>query len=447
MLEFRYGDIEFRAQAVFQAAEYLALILERLRMLDVKLESKQTDGHARLRRREVRLPAAGGRSCIDVAFGGGFRGRNLGDLEAFQNVADFHVVKVGDARAALEAGANFADVVLKAFQGTKLGGVNHSAITQHANLAVTLEHAIHNVAAGDGAGALDTEGVANFGATQVGFGDDGFEQAFHGLFNFVGNFVNDGVSANVDMFLLREIGGLAIGANSKSDDNRPGCGSEEQVVFGDGAHPRADDFELHLIGGKLGQHFAENFDGALHVGLDDDAEFLDVASFQLLMQLIEGDARAAAASHLRVTLLALAVFDDVASLGFVSDLEVVACIRNALQAENFNGRGRRRVDYRTAAIIEHGAHFAEDRSADEKVAGFQGAVLYQDSGDRAAAFVDAGFENSAAGGSVRIGFEFAKIGNQQNGFEQFVETDFLLGAHFHKFGVAAPLGGHQAVFG
>src|ERR1700693_1648635 len=99
-------------------------------MLDVKLESKQADGHARLRRRKVRLPAARGRSGIDVAFGGGFRRRGLGELAAFQNIADLHVIEIGNARAALKSGANFADVVLKAFQGTELGGVDDGAVAQ-----------------------------------------------------------------------------------------------------------------------------------------------------------------------------------------------------------------------------------------------------------------------------------------------------------------------------
>src|ERR1700722_14050862 len=185
---------------------------------------------------KVRLPAARGRSGVDVAFGGGFRGRNLGDLEAFQDIADFHVIEIGDAGAALKSGANFADVVLKALQGAELGGVNHGAVTQHANLTVAFEHAIHDVATGDSAGAFHAESVANFGAAEIGFGDNGFEQALHGLFNFVGNFVNDGVRANVDMLLLREVGGLAIGANSESDDNGARRGSKEHVIFGDGAN-------------------------------------------------------------------------------------------------------------------------------------------------------------------------------------------------------------------
>ena len=94
------------------------------------------------------------------------------------------------------------------------------------------------------------------------------------------------------------------------------------------------------------------------------------------MKLVEGDARAAAASHLRIALFALAIFDDVASLGFIGDLEVIAGIGHALQTENFNGCGRRRVDHGTTAIVEHGAHFAENRAADEEVAGAQGAVLH-----------------------------------------------------------------------
>ena len=61
-------------------------------------------------------------------------------------------------------------------------------------------------------------------------------------------------------------------------------------------------------------------------------QFLDVAGLELLVQLVERNARAAAASHLRIALFALAIFDDVASLGFVGDLEVIAGIRHALQA-------------------------------------------------------------------------------------------------------------------
>ena len=184
----------------------------------------------------------------------------------------------------------------------------------------------------------------------------------------------------------------------------------------------------------------------MHVGLDDDAQFLDVAGLQLLVQLVERDACTAAARHLRVTLLALAIFHDVASLGFVGDLEVIAGIRNALQAENFHGGRRRCVNDRTPAIIKHGANFSKNRTADKEVAGLQRAVLHQHGSNRTAAFVYARFEHRSGRGRIWIGFKFAQIRNQENCFQQLVQTDFLFRGNFHEFRVPAPLRGHQADF-
>jgi hypothetical protein len=41
----RYGDIETRAQAVFQAAQNLALVLQRLSVLNVDFERQEADRH------------------------------------------------------------------------------------------------------------------------------------------------------------------------------------------------------------------------------------------------------------------------------------------------------------------------------------------------------------------------------------------------------------------
>ncbi len=162
------------------------------------------------------------------------------------------------------------------------------------------------------------------------------------------------------------------------------------------------------------------------------------------MQLIESDAATGAGAELRVALFALAIIHDVASLGFVSDLEMVAGFGNTLQAENFDGRRRFSFFYGAAMIVEEGAHFSEDCAADEEVAGLERAVLNKDGGDGAAAFVHAGFKNGAAAGRVGIGFEFAQIGDEKNNFEQAVQTFFLFGGNFDEFGIAAPVGGHQA---
>jgi len=46
--------------------------------------------------------------------------------------------EIGDAYAAFEAGTDFAGVVLKAFERAELGGVDHYAVANNADLPVRL---------------------------------------------------------------------------------------------------------------------------------------------------------------------------------------------------------------------------------------------------------------------------------------------------------------------
>src|SRR6202140_4626996 len=62
-----------------------------------------------------------------AALRGRFRGAHLCHLEAFQDIANLHIIEIGDARAALEPGAHFAGIVLEALQRTELGGVHLQA--------------------------------------------------------------------------------------------------------------------------------------------------------------------------------------------------------------------------------------------------------------------------------------------------------------------------------
>ena len=176
-------------------------------------------------------------------------------------------------------------------------------------------------------------------------------------------------------------------------------------------------------------------------------QFLDVAGLELLVQLVERDARRRCARHRRVALLALAVFHDVARLGFVGHLEMIARFRHALQSKYFDGRRRRRVLDGAAAIVKHRANFAEHRAADEEVAGVQRAVLHEDGGHRAAALVHARFQHRAGCRRIGIGLQFAQIRDQQNHFQQLVDVLLLLRGNFHEFRVAAPFRGHQADVG
>src|SRR5713101_1201762 len=381
-----------------------------------------------------------------AALSGGFRGARLGNAKAFQDIADLHVVEIGDSRAAFKTSAHFACVILESLQRAELRCVNHNSFAQHAHLRVALQDAIDHVAARNRSRTLDPERVAYFRPAQVSLRDHWHEQAFHGFLKLVRNFVNDVVRADVHMFLLRKVQRLAVRSHAKRNHNRPGCGSQQHVIFRDRAHARTDDFQLHLVGRKLRQHFAEHFHGPLHVALDHNSQFLDVAGLQLLVELVKSDARAADARHRRVALLTLAVLDDVPRFGFVSHLEQVARIRHALQTEYFHRRGRRRVIHNTAAIVKHRAHFAENRSADEEVASLQRAVLHQDRSYRAASLVHARFQHRARRRRIRVSLQLPQISNQQNRFQQLLDALLLFRGDFHELRVAAPFRRNQAVF-
>src|SRR6266853_1568314 len=385
-------------------------------------------------------PASGSRWRLSRSF----RQHKSLHMEAFENVPNLDVVEVGDARTALKAGADFVGVVLEPAQRTDAPGIDHDAFAQHTDLGVALEYAIQHVTARDRADTLDAECIAHFGTAQMRFLEDGIEQSGHGLFDLVGDFVDDRVRANLDAFALRQIGGLAVRADVKCDDDRARSRCQQDVVFGDGANAGVNNLELHAVVGKLGQHLAQYFDRALHVRLDDKRQLLDVPCFQLLVQLVEGDACARGPCQSRLAELALAEFNNVARARFIRHLELISRLRSPLQTQDLDGGRWPRALDRTAVVVEQGADLAVDGANDEDVAGVQRSRLDHDRRDRAAAFIHAGLEHRAGSGRFRVGLQFAEVGHQQNHFEQLAQVFLLLRGDLDHDGVAAPFLGHQA---
>src|SRR6185437_15192418 len=110
------------------------------------------------------------------AIGRSFDRRDLLDLEAFQGIANFHIVEIRDARAALETGAHFVGVFLESPQGTDSARVDHHVVAEHANVRIPLQDAFLHGASCDHAHALYAEGVANFSAAEIGFLDERRQQ-------------------------------------------------------------------------------------------------------------------------------------------------------------------------------------------------------------------------------------------------------------------------------
>jgi len=122
-IQLGHGDVEFAAEAILEAAKDLALVLEGASVRDVEFQRQQTDRHGGESGVEPRhckkksLFAGGG---AGTGLRGGFGAGNFLNIESFENVADFHVVEIGDAGAAFKTGTDFAGVVLEAFERAEL---------------------------------------------------------------------------------------------------------------------------------------------------------------------------------------------------------------------------------------------------------------------------------------------------------------------------------------
>ena len=164
--------------------------------------------------------------------------------------------------------------------------------------------------------------------------------------------VDDRVQADVDALAVGDVGGVAIRPDVEADDDRVRRRRQQHVGLVDRADAAVDDPDLDLLVGQLGQRVGQHFGRALHVGLDDDRQFLHAAFGDLRLQRLERQARALGAERLLLR-LRLAEVRDLPRLGRVGQrLERVArraaarrgrALRPASPARRSSsaGRGRR----------------------------------------------------------------------------------------------------------
>ncbi len=155
--------------------------------------------------------------------------------EGFEKIAFFQIAVVGDADAALHAVGDFARVVLEALERGDLAFVDLLAAAHHLDFRVAADDAVLYTAAGDGADLGNPEDGEDFGAAEVAFLERGFEQTHHGEAHLILQLVDDGVEADFDVLLLRQLGGLALGAHIEADDDGVRGSRQQHVALGDGA--------------------------------------------------------------------------------------------------------------------------------------------------------------------------------------------------------------------
>ena len=206
---------------------------------------------------------------------------------------------------------------------------------------------------------------------------------------------------DVDFFLLGQFLRLALRTHVEADDDGVRSRSQQHIGLGDRAHAGAQNFQPDLVVGQLRQQVAQHFDRSTHVGLEDDVQFLGAGRLQLFRQAFQRHAGTLRQSRLAGFLFA--IFGNAAGLVAIGDYdELIARLRQPFHTQNLDWSGRRSFLELCAAIVKHGAHFAVNIADHEVVAGAQGAVLYQHGGHRSASAVELGFQNYAAGRTLRM---------------------------------------------
>ena len=218
--------------------------------------------------------------------------------------------------------------------------------------------------------------------------------------------------------------GVAVGPHVEPDDDRVGGRGQQHVRLVDGPDAGVDDADLDLLVRELVQRVGEHLGRPLHVGLDDDRQFLDLALGDLLLQRLEGQARGLrrlSAFSLACVCRKSATWRALAASAIAWN-ESPGCGRPARPSTSTGVDGPASFTCR-AAIVDERPDLADDRTGDDGVADAQRAVLHEHGGHRAAPAVELGLEHRArrpARFGVRLQLE--DVGDQQHHLEQRVEV-------------------------
>ena len=198
-----------------------------------------------------------------------------------------------------------------------------------------------------------------------------------------------------------------------------------------------DHVHADALGAELDEGVGQGLHGAVHITLDDDVEFLEVAYADAAADLLEGH-----------VLLGLDTLDADELLALCSDalglllvghhVEFLTCGGSAVQAEDGHRRGRTCLHHALTTLVEHAAHAAEVAAAQHDIALMQGSVLHEDGGQVAAALVQRRLDDGAGSEPFGICLEVKEVRLEQHLFEELIHVDAVLGGNLLALILTSP---------
>src|SRR5205823_6608219 len=270
-----------------------------------------------------------------------------------------------------------------------------------ADIGAALHGAVGDAAARDLADLGNVEHLQDLGVAEHGFAQRRREQAGHRLFDVVDEIVDDVVVADFDAVTFGGRGRFLVGADREADDGGVETFRQRDVGFRNTADAGMQNTRGDLVGAELLQRTQNRFQRALHVGFDDQREFLAARGLELRHHLFERAAHARDGGGGVFALLVGAVARDLTGAGFVFHHgEAVAGFRRAVEAEHFDRYGWAGFFDGFALVVDQRADAAHFGAGHDDVADPQRAALNQHGRHRTAATIELGFDHGAFGGAL-----------------------------------------------
>src|SRR5688572_21292315 len=170
------------------------------------------------------------------------------DAEAFDDIADTHILIALERHAAFLAGLYLAHLILEAFESGKRSLMDDNIVADQADLRAALNGALGHAAAGNFAHPGNVEHLEDLRIAEERLAQGRCQEAGHHRLHVVDEIVNDIVVTHFDAGTLGCITGLLIGTDIEAEDDGAGCLGERNIAFADSPYTIVNNTGGDLIG-------------------------------------------------------------------------------------------------------------------------------------------------------------------------------------------------------
>ncbi len=164
-----------------------------------------------------------------------------------------------------------------------------------------------------------------------------------------------------------------------------------------------NDIDLDILGGEFEQGVGQCLYRAVHIALDDDIQFLEVADSQASSDLFQADMLLGTDRLLTLQLLTLV--GNLARLLFGGeDIEFVARLRRTVQTEYGTRFARQYLFYLLPTLVEHRFDASVVGTCQHDITDMERTVCHQQCCYIAAPLVERGLNNGTFSATLRVCF-------------------------------------------